>query len=162
MTLNSHRGKFPTKMATPTEAELEILKQRGVEYNVLRRMTSDLCNALPINDLFPSMISNHVIDFRDKAEICTERTERSRVQKLIDDYLIRDLEVWDTGRFYRFLTVMKRSPKCNFLVKRINNWMEQYKQYSATPGEQVPFVEGCYCSRYKIAFILFYICMRRN
>ena len=131
--------------STPTREEIEILKERGVEYNVLKRMTNDLCNALPINDLFPSMISNHVIDFRDKAEICTEATERSRVQKFLIDYLIRELdnnEEWDTSRFYRFLTVMKRSPKCNFLVKRINQWMEQYKQYSAKPGEHIPFVEG--------------------
>ena len=136
-------------MATSTKEDIEILKKHGIEYNVLKRMTNDLCNALQINDLFPSMISNHVIDFRDKAEICTERTERSRVQKLIDDYLIRDLEAWDTGRFYRFLAVMKKSSKCNFLVKRINHWMELYKEYSAKPGDHVPFVEGKHCSRYK-------------
>ena len=126
-------------MATPTKEEL---KQRVVEYNALLKMTDDLCKALPINDLFPSMISNHVIGFQDKAEVCAERTERSRVQKFIHDYLIGDLEIRDTSRFYRFLTVMERSPKCNFLVKRLKHWMEQYKEYSAKSSEDVPFTPG--------------------
>jgi len=133
-------------MANLTMADKEQLKKRGVEYNVLLKMTNDLCNALPIDDLFPSMISNHVIDFTDKTNICVEKTERLRVRKFLSDHLIKDLDysdVWDTSRFYRFLTVMKRSPKCNFLVKRINHWMEQYKDYSAKPGEnESSTVEG--------------------
>ena len=151
-------------MATSTKEDIEVLKKHGVEYNVLKRMTNDLCNTLPIIDLFPSMIANHVIDFRDMAEICTERTERSRVQKLIDDYLIRDLEVWDTGRFYQFLTVMKKSSKCNFLVERIKHWMELYKEHSAKPCDHVPFVEGKRCSRYKTTLVLFHInfCAQRG
>lgn len=113
------------------------LKTRCLEYNVLEKMNDDLCKALPIDDLFPSMISNHVIDFRDKAEICAERTERRRVQYFLVHYLSKglDCEDADTSRFYRFLAVMKRSPKCNFLVWRINEWMERYKEYSAKPGE---------------------------
>ena len=117
---------------------VEKLKTRCLEYNVLEKMNRDLYNALPIDDLFPSMISNHVIDFNDKAEICAERTERRRVQYFLDRYLSKglELEVPDTSRFYRFLAVMKQSPKCNFLVGRINDWMERYKEYSAKPGEQ--------------------------
>ena len=120
---------------------VEKLQARCLEYNVLEKMNRDLCNALPIDDLFPSMISNHVIDFNDKAEICVERTERRRVQYFLEHYLSRglDCEFPDTSRFYRFLAVMKRSPKCNFLVGRINDWMERYKEYSAIPGEQSIF-----------------------
>ena len=108
-----------------------------VEYNVLVKMNEDLCNALPIDGLFPSMISNHVIDFQDKTDISAERTERRRVQYFLGKYLIKGLncEEPDTSRFYRFLKVMERSPKCNFLVKRINHWLEVYKDVSAKPGK---------------------------
>ena len=116
---------------------VERLKKRCLEFNVLEKMNNDLCNALPIDDLFPSMISNHVIDFTEKKDICAERTERRRIQYFLERYLSKglDLEVPDTTRFYRFLEVMKRSSKCNFLVKRINQWMERYKEYSAKPGK---------------------------
>ena len=129
-------------MASVEMADIERLKKHCLEFNVLESMHSDLCNALPIDDLFPGMISNHVIDFRDKEDICMEnRTERGRVQYFLVKYLYPPLLLMDTTRFYQFLTVMKRSPKCDFLVRRINHWMEQYKNYSAKPGGQ-SIVEG--------------------
>ena len=115
----------------------EELRTRCVEYNVLKAMTEDLCKALPIDELFPSMISNHVIDFREKEEICAEKTEVRRVQYFLDRYLSKglDCEEANTDRFYQFLKVMQRSPKCTFLMKRLNKLMEQFKEYSAKPGE---------------------------
>ena len=109
-------------MATVTEPCIELA--------ALKKMTSDLCNALPIDDLFPSMISNHVIDFNDKADICAERTERRRVEYFLGKYLTKglNLQECDTTRFYRFLTVMERSPKCDFLVKRIKRCMEECRE----------------------------------
>ena len=109
----------------------EALKECCVELIVVEKMTNDLCNALPIDDLFPSMISNHVIDFKDKAEICAERTERRRVAYFLEKYLTKGLhyeQQCDTTHFYRFLTVLERSPKCDFLVKRIKRCMEQCKE----------------------------------
>ena len=127
------------------DVSVDTLKKHCLEYNVLIKLHSDLCNALPIDDLFPSMISNHVIDFRDKADISAEKTERKRVESFLSNYLIKDLgssEEWDTTRFYRFLTVMKRSHKCEFLVKRINHWMDQYRKHSAEPREGSSTVKG--------------------
>ena len=116
----------------------ETLKERIVEYNALNKMYNDLCSALQIDDLLPSMISNDVIDFQEKGEIAAEKTERRRVQYFLDQYLLGELKAKDTSRFNRFLAVMKRSPKCNFLVKRLNHWMEKYKDCSATPDDDVP------------------------
>ena len=106
-----------------------VTKGKGscVELAVVEKMTNDLCNALPIDDLFPSMISHHVIDFSDKADICAERTERRRVEHFLGKYLTKGLNL-DTTRFYRFLTVMERSPKCDFLVKRMKRCMEECKE----------------------------------
>ena len=117
----------------------EELKTRCVEYNVLKAMADDLCRALPIDELLPSMISKHVIDFTEKKEICAEKTERRRVQYFLDHYLSKglDCEEADTNQFNRFLAVLKGSPKCTYLVNRINNLMEQYKEYSAKPGEAI-------------------------
>ena len=106
-------------MATVTEPCIELA--------VVEKMTSDLCNALPIDDLFPSMISNRVIDFNDKADIRAERTERRRVEYFLDKYLTKGLNL-DTTRFYRFLKVLEGSPKCDFLVTRIKRCMEECKE----------------------------------
>ena len=46
----------------------------------MERIREDLCNVLPINKLFPSMISSFVINFKDKEEICSERTQPLRVK----------------------------------------------------------------------------------
>ena len=107
-----------------------VTKERGpcIELSVVQKMADDLCNALPIDDLFPSMISNHVINFNDKAEIGAEKTERRRVSCFLEKYLTKDLYCGETANFYRFLTVMERSPKCDFLVKRIKRCMEQCKE----------------------------------
>ena len=115
-------------------ADIERLKKHCLEYNVLEKMHNDLCNALPIDDLFPSMITNHVIDFIAKGDICAEsRTERGRVQFFLERYLYPRLLLMETNRFYDFLAVMEKSSKCDFLVKRINHWIEQYRDYSAKP-----------------------------
>ena len=125
---------------------MERLKQRCVEYNVLERIREDLCNILPINRLFPSMISDFVINFKDKEEICAERTQPLRVQYFLEHFIIPDLDKgkeWDTNRFDRFLAVMKQSSRCDELVKKIEYWKERYKDHSAKPDEtDRPFVEG--------------------
>jgi len=40
------------------------------EYNALVDVHQDLCNALPINDLFPGLISRRVITVVDKEKLC--------------------------------------------------------------------------------------------
>ena len=116
-------------------------------------MTNDLYNTLPINRLLPNLVSKHVIDFTDYEEICVETTERRRVLYFLENCLVKGLdcsEVWDTNRFYRFLTVLKECPQCDELVTRIYYWMEQYKEYSATPDKKDQLLlEGYYFNIYK-------------
>ena len=109
-------------------------KELCVELRVLIDMTEDLCNALPINDLLPSLISHHVISFQEKAEICVARTERRRVTHFLENHLNSPLQCNHTAPFYRFLEVMERSPKCDFLLERIHRLLEEYKAKASSEG----------------------------
>ena len=109
----------------------------SAEYNALIAMAEDLCNALPISnhDLLPRMISNRVISLQDKIEIRSVSTDRGKVQLLISK-LTEEMALGENDRFYKFLTVMKKSPKCSFLVERMERWISHYKQLqSASPTE---------------------------
>ena len=111
-------------------------KEPCVELLVLMDMAEDLCNALPINDLLPSLISHHVIDFKDKAEICVHRTENNRVSYFLEKHLDKPLQLKTphTAPFYQFLEVMERSPKCDFLLERIQRRLEEYKSKASSEG----------------------------
>ena len=96
-------------------------------------MNQDLCNALPINDLLPKMIIKRVISFQDKDEIRSERTDRDKVDLFISK-LNGELISGENERFYKFINVMKESPKCNFLVKRMEGWISHYESGTPPPG----------------------------
>ena len=115
------------RMAKPTEE-----KQESPEYNALIEMTNDLCNALPIEDLLPKMITKRVIDFNDKSEIRSERTDRDKVQ-LFMSKLTGEMVSGENKRFYNFLDVMKGSSKCGFLVERMEGWISHYKFGTSPP-----------------------------
>ena len=106
--------------------------ERSAEYNALIEITEDLCNALPISDLIPKLISKRVIDFNDKAEIRGERTDRDRVQLFLSK-LTGQMISGENEKFYNFIQVMKESSKCNFLVERMERWITHYKQLSRSP-----------------------------
>ena len=103
--------------------------EHTAEYNALIEMTEDLCNALPIDDLLPKMISKRVITIQDKTEIRGERIDRDKVQLLISK-LTGEMASGENKRFYDFIKVMNESPKCKFLVKRMEEWINQHKQLS--------------------------------
>ena len=113
-------------------AGTEENNQHSAEYNALMEMTEDLCNALPINDLLPKMISKRVISFQDKDEIRSERTDRDKVQLFLSK-LTGEMASGENERFYRFIIVMKESPKCNFLVKRMEGRISQQMSQSRSP-----------------------------
>ena len=100
-------------------------KQYTAEYNALIEMTEDLCNALPIDDLLPKMIAKRVITFQDKAEIRAERTGRDKVELFISK-LTGEMDSGENKRFYKFIDVMKESPKCDVLVKRMEKRISHY------------------------------------
>ena len=115
--------------------------QHSAEYNALIKMTEDLCNALPINDLLPKMISKRVINFHDKDEIRSERTDRGKVDLFISK-LTGEIASGENGRFYNFIKVMKESPKCNFLVKRMEGWISHYQQLSRSTTNRWSFPQS--------------------
>ena len=98
------------------------------EYEALTTLNEDLCNALPINDLFPSLISKRVIDFNDKAEICSETNERRRRVDMLISKLIGGMKAGNNEKFYKFIEVMKKSPKCSFLVDRMELLICQHQR----------------------------------
>ena len=105
-------------------------KQSGsAEYNALIAMAEDLCNALPISDhdLLPQLNSNCVISSQEKTEIRNVPTDRGKVQLLIS-MLTAEMASGENERFYKFLKTMKESPKCSFLVERMERWISHYKQ----------------------------------
>ena len=124
-------------MASP-----EDNNQHSAEYNALIKMTEDLCNALPINDLLPKMISKRVINFHDKEEIRSQRTDRDKVDLFISK-LTGEMASGENGRFYNFVKVMKESPKCNFLVNRMEGWISKYQQLSRSPTNGGAFPQSC-------------------
>ena len=102
--------------------------QRCPEYNALVDITDDLCRALPITDLFPKLVSERVIDFDDKEELCLEKTRKKVVEKFIDKHLYPEVRIGEVKRFEKFIAVMKSTDKCDFLVERIE---ERLKHYSS-------------------------------
>ena len=104
------------------------------EYNALVDNTSDLCKALPIDDLFSDLISQRVIEFDDKEELCNENTSKKKVEKFLEKYLRPELLVGEKKRFQKFMCVMKCSAKCDFLVERMEERITFYYS-NVSPGE---------------------------
>jgi len=102
--------------------------QHCPEYNALVDVYQDLCNALPINDLFPGFISHRVITVVDKEKLCLGRIKQERAEMFIEKHLHRQLLVGDTTKFYSFIATMKESPKCSFLVAKIMGRIKVYKR----------------------------------
>ena len=117
---------------------LEEREQRdnSAEYNALVAMTEDLYNGLPISDhdLLPRMIANRVISFEEKIEMRKAPTDRGKIQLLLS-LLTEEMVKGENERFYKFLKTMKKSPKCSFLVERMERWISHYKQSSSVDVE---------------------------
>ena len=114
-----------------------MAKQQTAEYKALEEMTEDLCNALPIGDLLPKMISKRVITFQEKGDIRAGGTTRDQVDVFLSK-LTREMVTRENRRFYAFIEVMKESPKCDFLVERMEAWINHYKGISpAQPAGKI-------------------------
>ena len=104
----------------------KMAQQQTAEYMALEAMTEDLYNALPISDLLPKMISKRVITFPEKADIRAGGTTREQVDVFLSK-LTGEMLSKENKRFYAFIEVMKESPKCDFLVERMEKWINHYK-----------------------------------
>ena len=102
------------------------------ECNALLDMHNDLCNALPINDLFRGLISRRVVNVFDKKKLCLNRIEQEISEVFLEDHLHPHLLVGDTDKFYDFMSTMKESDKCTFLVKKMLERIAYHKTSDAT------------------------------
>ena len=124
-----------TRCRSSQSHEQQCFPKQGPEYNALLDMTEDLCKGLPIRDLFPSMISLRVIDIGDMDELCHNKSEKKIVEKFIQTHLYRDLVLGDTSRFRNFVSAMRKSDKCVFLVKRLEERITHHQnKISCCPG----------------------------
>jgi len=114
--------------------------EHSVEYNALITMTEDLYNDLPISDydLLPRLISYRVISLQDKIDIRSVSNDRGKIQLLMSK-LTGEMVSGNNERFYKFLTAMKKSAKCSFLVERMERWISYYRQ-QLLPSDDVPVV----------------------
>jgi len=104
------------------------------EYNALIDVHQDLCKALPINDLFPGLISRRVISVVDKEKLCLGRIEQERAELFLEKYLHPQLSVGETKRFNDFIAIMEESPKCSFLVKKIKDRITFHREETTSTG----------------------------
>lgn len=112
------------KMANPQILD-EYCEGKCPEQEALRLMCNDLCNTLSINNLFPSLISNRVIDFNDKIEICAaEQTEVKRVEYLLSHKICKPLSVYNTEPFYNFLRALKQDHNSSFIGSRLEDCLK--------------------------------------
>ena len=118
--------------------------QHCPEHNALVDLYEDLCIALPINKLFPSLISNRVIDIHDKEEISHEASSRLMVEKFIEKHLYPEVAVGEIKRFNRFVKVMRRSEKCNHLVEKIERKVRLYQSQRASGRPAEAAGQGIY------------------
>jgi len=89
------------------------------EYSALLDVHKELCRALPIDDLFPSLITLRVINVDDKERLCLGKIERDKAEEFIEKHLLPQLAVGESEKFYKFITALEESEKGKFLVSRI-------------------------------------------
>jgi len=101
--------------------------QRCPEYDALVDMTDELCRALPINDMLSSLTSLRVLEHSDADELRTYRTSREKVERFIERHMCPNLVIGDTRRFLDFITAMRQSSKCDFLVERLEERIRHHR-----------------------------------
>ena len=112
-----------------------IYKRKLQESVALVKFYKDLCNVLPVDDLLPVLVTQQVITIKNKDLIMTGKTNDERTQCLLDHFISKSLSVGDTTTFYKLLEAMKTSPKCSFLVERINQFLSNIEEEESFSGK---------------------------
>ena len=116
------------------------------ECQALIDMTDELCTALPINDLFPPLISLRVLGYNDPDELRGNgRTEREIRQRFIEKHLYPYLKLGDTSRLFDFIKVMKQSGKCNLLVERLEERIRVRSQGASISAPSGSYIYTAIC-----------------
>ena len=107
------------------------------ELDALHVFYEKICSTLPVNDLLPELVSQRVITINDKSRVAaTGKTEFERTQYLLDQYVARPLSAGDPNFFNILLNLMSTTPKCDFLVNQI-------QQYLSTTAKCQKFSSKC-------------------
>ena len=101
----------------------------------LVRFYKDLCNVLPVDDILPILITKRIITIQNKDFIMTGKTSDERTQYLLDHFISKSLSAGDTNVFYKLLEAMVTSPKCSFLVEKINQFLASTEEEGKLSGE---------------------------
>ena len=113
------------------DSDREQCPEQRPEYQALLDMTKDLCTALPIKDLIPSLLTLRVLDYSHVEDLLSQgRTEGDIVERFMLKHLHRDLILGDTSRFFNFITAMKQSSECEFLVKKLEERIGYHRKTS--------------------------------
>jgi len=110
------------------------------EYNALLDVHKELCRALPINDLFPSLITLRIINVDDKERLCLGKIDRDRAEEFIEKHLLPQLAVGESEKFYKFITTLEESEKGKFLVPRIRERITHHQNEAKGTQRPLSFV----------------------
>ena len=94
----------------------------------LVKFYKDLCNALPVDDLLPLLVTHRVITIPNKDSIMSGKTSSERTQFLLDHFISKSLSAGDTHAFYKLLEAMQTLSECNSLAERINQFLSSSKE----------------------------------
>ena len=124
-------------MSSDLDSDDVIASQCCPEYQALLDMTQDPCKTLPMKDLIPSFITLRILDVSHIEDLRKAEGNLRVVEKFLLNHLYPDLLLSETDRFYRFITAMKNSSKCEFLVTRLEERIK-YHQLLASSTRSTP------------------------
>ena len=104
-----------------SSSDTDVAKQLP-QLDALVASYDKICKTLPIDELFPQLVTQRIITIDDKTRISVSgKTESERTQYLLDHYIARPLSAGDPSFFDKLLDVMSGSTKCNFLINDIQH-----------------------------------------
>ena len=90
------------------------------QLDVLVTFYDKICKTLPVDQLLPVFVTQHIITADEKTKIANSgKTEYERTQHFLDHYIAMPLSAGDPSFFHVLLDVMSGSPKCNLLINDI-------------------------------------------
>jgi len=88
-------------------------------YKVAMDNYEKLVNVIPVEEVLRKLLTKRVINLSDKQIIMSEKSDVSRAECLIDNYIMRRLSTGEDGPLLTLLDAMRESGKCDDIVKKI-------------------------------------------
>ena len=111
------------------------------ELDALVTFYEKICVSLPTDELLPKLVTERVITINDKSKIVnTGKTEFERTQHLLDHHIAKPLSVGDPRFFNILLDLMSTTPKCDFLVNEMQQFLSTRRKHQKFPGKFVRYM----------------------